>query len=41
MLTDLSELASCIKKQADKFTDLATIIQARDAQDRNRFSGGK
>lgn len=41
MLTDLSELASCIKKQADKFTDLATIIQARDTQDRNRFSGGK
>lgn len=41
MLTGLSELASCIKKQADKFTDLAAIIQSRDVQDRNRFSGGK
>lgn len=41
MLTDLSDLATCIKKQADKFKDLATIIQARDTQDRNRFSGGK
>ena len=41
MMSDLSELATCIKKQADKFTDLAAIIQSRDSQDRNRFSGGR
>ncbi|MDR1567402.1 MAG: hypothetical protein LBS33_01775 [Streptococcaceae bacterium] len=41
LLLDLSDLATCIKAQADKFTDLAAIIQARDTQDRSRFSGGK
>lgn len=41
MLTDLLDLATCIKNQADKFTDLAEIIQARDIDDRNSFSGGR
>lgn len=41
MLTDLSKLSTCIKKQADKFTDLATVIQSRDTRDSKQFSGGK
>lgn len=41
MLVDLSKLATCIKKQADKFSDLAKVIQARDSQDSKQFSGGK
>lgn len=41
LLGDLAKLGSCIKKQAEKFTDLAKVIQARDAQDSKQFSGGK
>jgi len=37
MLGDLSKLATCIQEQATKFTDLANIIQARDAQDKIFF----
>lgn len=41
VLTDLTNLANCIWKQAEKFPQLAEKIEQRDQQDAGQFGGTK
>lgn len=38
LLDDINKLASSVKKQADKFPQIAQIIEARDSSEAAKFS---